>query len=514
MQNLPSSNALTVSIDAVSSNTVALTFNGVESQFSTGSTTIYGAWAFYGYAQDSTTGLAGITGLTGTNTITSSNILTIDPAPTATSLSPSNTAIDLGQYETYNVLISGGAPTFTANLIYVSGPSGATVDGLGAGNVIKSLTNQQDGTVTFTSFNDLSASGSYTFNVVATDSASTPVTFNAVANSITVYPAPTATSLTPSNTPINSGQYVSYNVIINGGTLPITANLVLVSNSLPLQIDGVNAIPGTTYNTIVLGAGSAEPNTITFNSLELNTTSTSGGDVIFTVNAVDGAKTHVAFNSTSNTIIINAVVAQHHPGGGGPAKYTFILSSNINSTLASAQSVYTVYTNNGSISYYQNQLPITISLLTPSLNVSWACNVSIGASTYAYQNDVYGLGFGIPCGKYYTTYTHNLESIYSLSAPTKINTTTTSTTTIVTSTQKTTATTTAPITTSVATTTVAQTTVAAVNSSLLQQSQTVDRIAYMLESPIYLSLAILVILIIAFLIFVAKRRKKKKAIDD
>ncbi len=257
------------------------------------------------------------------------------------------------------------------------------------------------------------------------------MTFNSIAGSITVNSAPTATSLTPSNATINPGQYVTYNMIINGGTLPITANLVLVSNSLPLQINGANAIPGTTYNTIVIGAGSAEPNTITFNSLKLNTPSTSSGSVVFAVNAVDSASLPFMFSSESDTITI---LVPSHSSGGGPSKYAFTLSDNINSTLASAQPVYTVYTNNSSISYYQNQLPITISLLTPSLNVSWACNVSVGASTYAYQNDVYGLGFGIPCGKYYTTYVRNIESIYSVSAPAKVNTTssiTTSTTTTI-----------------------------------------------------------------------------------
>ena len=428
IRSLPSNNALTMSINAISGNTIALTFNGVESQFNTGSNSIYGEWTFYGYAQDNTTGLAGITGLTGTNTVTSSNTLTIDPAPTATLLTPSNTVLDPGQSETYTVSISGGAPTFTANLIYVSGPTGATVDGLGTGSVIESLTNQQDGIVSFSSFNSFSEVGLYTFNVIATDSASTPVTFNSISNTITVNHALTATSLTPSNTTINSGQYVTYNVIISGGTLPITANLVLVSNSTPIQINGAKAISGTTYNTIVLRTGSTEPDTITFNSLELNTSSTSGGNVIFTVNAVDSASTPVTFNSVASTIIINAV--QHNSGGGTmPSKYVFTLSDNINSTLASTQPVYTVYTSSGNTSYYQNQLPLTLSLSVPYINFTLACNVSIGSSKYTYQNDVYGLGLGVPCGRYYNTYTPSLESIYTLSTPTKVTTTTNTTTT-------------------------------------------------------------------------------------
>ncbi len=455
-----------------------------------------------------------------------SGTIKVNAAPSVISITPSAVTLDSGQSVTYDSEITGGTGPFTANLIYVSGPG--TVNGITAGNVVESLTGQSDGTIAFPSFNSISATGSYTFNVIATDSASTPVTFNSLSNtitfnpalaislspssntldakqqlpltatvsggtpsfalsyttsnsicgslsstsnalsddgantivftansaltgscattitasvndsatspitetassSLTVNPVPTATSLTPSNTAINSGQYVTYNVIINGGTLPITANLVLVSNSIPIKINGANAIPGTTYNTIVLNAGSAEPNTITFNSLQLNTSITSGGNVTFTVNAVDSESTPVTFNSVADTIIINAV-PQH--SGGGPSKYTFTLSDNINSALTSAYGVYTIYASSGDTSYYQNQLPVTLSLPTPYLNVSWACNVSISTSMYTYRNDVYGLGLGIPCGKYYTTYTPNLEAIYSLSAPTKINTTTTSTTTI------------------------------------------------------------------------------------
>ncbi|MCL4387693.1 beta-propeller fold lactonase family protein [Candidatus Marsarchaeota archaeon] len=422
MQLLHSSNALTMIIDAVSSNTIALTFNGVQSQFSTGSSTVYGAWTFYGYAQDSTTGLAGITGLTGTNTITTSNTLTINPA-LAISLSPSSNTLDAKQQLPLTATVSGGTPSFTLSYTTSNSICGSL------SSTSNTLSDDGANTIVFTANSALTGSCATTITASVKDSATSPITETA-SSSLTVNPVPTATSFTPSNTAINSEQYVTYNVIINGGTLPITANLVLVSNSIPIQINGANAIPGTTYNTIVLNAGSAEPNTITFNSLQLNTPITSGGNVTFTVNAVDSESTPVTFNSVADTIIINAVVVPHHSGSTGPPKYTFTLSDNINSTLTSAYGVYTIYASSGNISYYQNQLPVTLSLLTPYLNVSWACNVSISANTYTYQNDVYGLGLGIPCGKYYTTYTPNLEVIYSLSAPTKINVTTTSTTTI------------------------------------------------------------------------------------
>jgi hypothetical protein len=70
---------------------------------------------------------------------------------------------------------------------------------------------------------------------------------------------------------LGSGQSVTYDGIISGGTLPITANLVLVSNSMPIQINGASTVSGTAYNTIVLGAG---------------------GNAIFTINVVDSASTN------------------------------------------------------------------------------------------------------------------------------------------------------------------------------------------------------------------------------
>jgi len=334
-----------------------------------------------------------------------SSTFTIHPTPAATSLTPSNTILDSGQYVAYNVIINGGTLPITANLIYITGPtSNNVINGNVPGNVLQTVTlsvgSAEPNTITFNSF-ELTTQGSYTFNVVAVDSASTPVTFNAVANTltvdpalsvsisptsntldvgqtltlttnviggtpvfnivysgndlcgslsatsntlsadgtntivfspntaitsactanimakvtdgattpstasensvITVDPAPTATSLTPSNTILDSGQYVTYNVLLSGGTLPITANLVLVSNALPIQINGANAVPGTTYNTIV----TSSDNTITFNSLLITTSNTIGGPVTFNVVAVDSANVPVTFNAVANTIMVN-----------------------------------------------------------------------------------------------------------------------------------------------------------------------------------------------------------------
>ena len=150
------------------------------------------------------------------------SVMTVDPAPTATSLTPSNAVLDLGQGEAYDVLLSGGTGSFTANLIYVSGPPGATVNGITAGNVIQSLTGQVDGTITFSSFNSFSTNGLYTFNVIATDTGtSTPYVFNSISNTVNVNPAlvaPTITSPTAANT-LDVGRSITISSsVASGGT--------------------------------------------------------------------------------------------------------------------------------------------------------------------------------------------------------------------------------------------------------------------------------------------------------
>ena len=115
--------------------------------------------------------------------------------------------------------------------------------------------------------------------------------------------SPTATSLTPSNSIIDSGQYVTYNVLVASANVPFTANLVLVSNSIPISIVGglssSTVAQGSVFNTIV----SSTNGIITFNSLSITTTSSTGGAVAFNVIVTDNTPT--TFNSISNTITVD-----------------------------------------------------------------------------------------------------------------------------------------------------------------------------------------------------------------
>jgi hypothetical protein len=121
-----------------------------------------------------------------------SNTLTFKVSPVGTiEISLSTNTINLGQGATVSATISGGTGPFTANLIYVSGPLGATVNSITAGNVVQSLTGQVSGAIPFLSLNSFSEAGTYTFNVVATDTgASSQITFNSTQFNISVINAP------------------------------------------------------------------------------------------------------------------------------------------------------------------------------------------------------------------------------------------------------------------------------------------------------------------------------------
>ena len=109
MAALPSSNALTMTINAISSNEVSFSFNGaVYNAIAIGSNTIYGDWTINGLIEDSS----------GSSSVATSNSIMINAAPYLSSaFSPSNILLDYGQSTTYAFSIGGGTGPFTANLV-------------------------------------------------------------------------------------------------------------------------------------------------------------------------------------------------------------------------------------------------------------------------------------------------------------------------------------------------------------------------------------------------------------
>ena len=232
----------------------------------------------------------------------------------------SNTLLDEGQPLTIIAQVSGGVSPYTYNFILSQSGTPSNIITY-SGSASNALTSNSFVWTT-------NAIGTFVANVIITDSANVPETTNSVYSvpfSVSAYPI--ATNLTPSNTILDSGQYVTYNVIINGGTLPITANLVYVAGPSNTVING--NVPGNVLQRVTLPIGSAEPNIITFNSFELTTP----GSYTFNVIAVDSANTPVTFNAVANTITVNPTT---------PATSTSTTTSTTSSTTTTSSSTTTI----------------------------------------------------------------------------------------------------------------------------------------------------------------------------
>jgi len=253
-----------------------------------------------------------------TSVINSSTFTAYPTGPIANAIIISSTLLDEGQPIAITAQVSGGTSPYTYNFIILQYGNPSNIIAF-SGPVSNSLTSNSFIWVT-------NAIGTFVANVIVIDSANVPETTNSTYSipfSVNAYPV--ATNLTPSNTSLNSGQYITYNVLISGGTLPIAANLVLAFNSIPIQINGVNALPGTTYNTIVASSDGI----ITFNSLLITTSNTIGGYVTFNVVAVDSANTPVTFNAVASTVTISPTT---------PATSTSTTTSSTSSTTTTTSS--------------------------------------------------------------------------------------------------------------------------------------------------------------------------------
>ena len=273
-----SGNVLTLTVNAVSANTLILTFNTPSTTTSNSLTltgtgnSIIGTWTFNAFArsaQDSTNSIltAGIT-------------ITINAMPTLSTPIQSNTLLDFGQSVTYNTVLpaSAGTGPFTVNLM-----TGTTVVNT---IVVQYSTGAQ--IITFAA-NIPAIGAADTFNVVAVDTgATTKFTFNSISNAVTVNAIPTLSTPLPSNIILDFGQYVVYNTILPAGvgTGPFTVNLMT----------------GTTVVNTVIIQYSASAQTITFAA---NIPAVGASDT-FNVVAVDTkTTTPFAFNSVSNVITVN-----------------------------------------------------------------------------------------------------------------------------------------------------------------------------------------------------------------
>lgn len=332
------------------------------------------------------------------------NAVTLTVKPSPFQWTPGN-VIDVGQGTTANTVVSGGNPPYSGNWVWAlaSGntitlantisqplPTATGCSGSCTSNVLSLVVNAVTPTSLQLTFNGVVYSvssvgsgntiyGVWTFTGNSIDSTAVNAIVGTT-NTLTINPTPTATAVTPSNAVLDSGQYVTFNALIFGGSLPITANIVFSGNTVPVLINGVSVNVGNTITTIVIGAGgeTAYSNVITFNTIKLTDVAVTGGSVSFNVIAVDHAGVPVTFNSVPAAVTLDPAPTANTP-------------TTSNAVLDSGQ--YVIY--NALI--YGGNVPITANLVfsgntVPVLinGVSVAIGNTVATSVILSENSVTG----------------------------------------------------------------------------------------------------------------------------
>ncbi len=285
------SGSLSLVANAVSSNTLTLTYNGVARTLSSGSNTIFGTWSFNAFAQD--------TGSPANTVTTLGNTLTINPqltgTPTATLYA---TNYDVGQAFnmtcTTNTVTGGtqyGGTYFFQTLVY-----NAVSNALVYGN----LNSRQGSTQGYCGkiSAPLSTAGInpgtyYMVDQLADDATTPEIADSAHTGNVVIYANPTVTqfSLASTGTTYDVGQTVTYNVIVANGIGPFTINLT-TNGAVANSISGVSAGTPTLISNVIASTSDTSFNVIVTDKGSANA----------------GAATYYTFNSVSNTITVNSAL--------------------------------------------------------------------------------------------------------------------------------------------------------------------------------------------------------------
>ena len=311
--------ALQLSIDALTSNSLSLTFNGISKTFSLlPGYTLYGPWTLYGFAQDNGTNPY----YYGSNVILLSNTLTVDPALVTPTISASNTLVDTGQYVNFAAYDTGGTLPYTYNFI-----------------VYNSITNIQVANMLTSSNSFLwqatgNAGNTLVSNVFVSDHASISVTMNSLHSSqIVAYSTPSV-SLT-----VQTGSGIATNSILYGNSIITTAAVTGGSGTgnfiYAFTLNNAE-VQNTVSSTILSSTNTLNSNTIP-------------GNYVFNVIVTDtGTTTHYSVPQVTNTVVVESNDLLSATSSGNPSFAGFYSAVNITFTgtpTIGNQSAWLLYIN-------------------------------------------------------------------------------------------------------------------------------------------------------------------------
>ncbi|MDE1856448.1 MAG: YncE family protein, partial [Candidatus Micrarchaeota archaeon] len=392
LQELPSGGSLKLIANAVSQNKLTLTFNGVQYNESTGTSTVYGKWSLYSFAQDNKTKVY----YYGSNTVMLFNSITINPALSTPTLNSIPANVGINSQVKLGASWGGGSPSYTVNYLIANSVTGAVL-----GNY---LVTGLSGTSNAFTWNvpPSDIGNSIAASVSITDSASTPVTVNSVnsafqivntslVNSTVKYTRDNSAggliSSATSNTNANyaAGYYdiaaISFNgikTINNQSPWSVYENGALVTTTNSLYNFSEQAAPGT-YNFTFKNPGNANYSYYTF-SVILSVSQLGGGGggggggstvstTVTTSSSTVSTTTNTTVSTTTNTTSYTTTAQTT------TVQTTTIPVVNLTTTGPSTVNVTVSPTSPVSVNVQSAHVILTMSSVSGS-----AANVSITAS--------------------------------------------------------------------------------------------------------------------------------------
>ena len=349
-----SNNAMTLTINAFTSNSFLMTYNGVQYVANgVGVNTIIGVWTFNAYATDAN----GDTNPTPQLT----NSITVNPQLIANVPTEVNTIVDLGQTSLLTSHASGGTPTLSYQWYTIAGASAPAC----------TSTNSILGATLSTYTASPTTTNSYAYKV--TDQATTNANVCSTGNTITEYPALTAVSIAPTTANnIAAGNTIVFSTAVTGGA-PNYKYVWTISNS----------VTNTIVNTVTYSNVNIATNTFTFTT----NTGLIGNMLVANVLVTDSATGPESMNSLLSGVqtIVQSTITQSAPALSFPnfppdniADHTFLITAQM---VADGTLQATLLINGQSAGVFTNMIVVPetqpgtyVFQITTTGNALWASN--------------------------------------------------------------------------------------------------------------------------------------------